>query len=54
MDKAQKKTNKKKQFCTIALSKETHELIKKEAEKTRRTVGVTATMLIEEGLALRS
>jgi len=43
-----------KRLCTIAISLELHEAVKKEAKKTRRTVGVTATMLIEEGLELRS
>ena len=43
-----------KRLCTIAISLELHEAVKKEAKKTRRTVGVTATLLIEEGLALRS
>ena len=44
----------KKKLCTVAISPEIHEIVKKEAKKDRRTVGVTVTMLIEEGLALRS
>ena len=53
MDKEKNKKAEKKRLYTIAVSKEIHELLKKQAEKDRRTVGVTTEILLEEGMELR-
>tara|TARA_Y100000593_G_C4045246_1_gene207121 strand:+ start:249 stop:413 length:165 start_codon:yes stop_codon:yes gene_type:complete len=53
MDDKKQSLPEKKRLFTIAVSEEIHKLVKSEAKKTQRTVGVTAKILIEEGLKLR-